>query len=574
MKANQSKIGFRFQRQVWICLVGGMLLTPLSAFSVDETERLPGIVDRPARDFIPEEVEEREGKTVELPESPAPREEQVADPGRVVIDNLTEVAFSGNEVMDASILQTAVAPYLNQSVTAAGLAEMKYALTKLYYDEGYVLVKVTTPPQDVSDGVLDIVIYEAQVGSIDIVDNDAISPYLLEQVTKRVKTGDTFQEGPVESMVNDVNDLGGVAATVNLSPGTEVGTTDMTVAVEPTNDDTQRFTIDNYASELTGEWVGAAQLQKSNLLGWGETFQFNGRKALTEDLWSVAFGATVPVGYRNVYAHANFSYSENDIGGRLSGLDASSKSTGASFALSSALINRRSERLNVRGGFTARRGESFLAGARESTVDLRQLYGEVNYLWNWPNTVGFASLRLTQGIDVLGATDKNDPFANRLGADPQPTYVQPLLYIGHRVMENGLLKAIFVGQYGSDKMMASDLISIGGYGTVRGFNPGQESGERGFFTNIEYQHKLYQQDIWAVHAGPFLDAGYVDSGFENSIVDDTLVSAGIGLEVSTSPSLWRYGDSNMRFDWAHVIGDYESTIHDDSRFYFRFTQTF
>ena len=228
-----------------------------------ETDRLPGVVDRPTPE-LPKDIEER--KPADVPIPAAPVGEQVADPNKTLMNNLAEVTFSGFSVVDEASLQQVVTPFIGKPLSAADLAELKYAITRLYYDQGYVLVKVTTPPQDVSGGVLNVVIYEAQIGSIEILDNDAISPYLLGQISKRVESGDIFREGPVESMVNDANDLGGVSATVNLRPGTQVGTTDLALIVEPTNDDVQRFTVDNYGSELTGQYVGMGQLEKVTCL--------------------------------------------------------------------------------------------------------------------------------------------------------------------------------------------------------------------------------------------------------------------------------------------------------------------
>jgi hemolysin activation/secretion protein len=535
-----------------------------------EVERLPGVVDRPTP-----ELPDVERRPAEVPIPAAPSGEEVADPNKTLIDNLTEVMFSGISVLDEPALQQVVAPFLNKSLSAAGLAELKYAITRTYYDQGYVLVKVTTPPQDVSDGVLEVVIYEAQIGSIDIMDNDAISPYLLLQISKRVESGDVFREGPVESMVNDANDLAGVSATVNLRPGAQVGTTDMALIVEPANDDVQRFTIDNYSSELTGKYVGMGQLQKSNLFGWGETLRFIGRKS-DGDLWSVLFGVTAPIGLRNIMLDVDYLHSENEIGDRLSALDASGESSYFGISMHSAIINQRAQKLNVRFGFEARRGESFLAGVTESKTDTRQFFLEGNYLWNWPNTVGYASVRFTKGVDIFGASDENDPLISRPGADPQGFKVQPLLYLGHRLSENDFLKALFVAQWSNDPLLPGDLFVAGGYGTVRGFEPGEESGERGILMNLEYQRKIYQRDIWSVLFGPFLDVGKVDNEIDtdSNAPDDTLIGAGLGLEVSTTPSLWNYGNSNLRFDWAHQIGDYDSTFDDGDRFYFRFTQTF
>lgn len=536
-----------------------------------ETDRLPGVVDRPTPE-LPKDIEER--KPADVPIPAAPVGEQVADPNKTLMNNLAEVTFSGFSVVDEASLQQVVTPFIGKPLSAADLAELKYAITRLYYDQGYVLVKVTTPPQDVSGGVLNVVIYEAQIGSIEILDNDAISPYLLGQISKRVESGDIFREGPVESMVNDANDLGGVSATVNLRPGTQVGTTDLALIVEPTNDDVQRFTVDNYGSELTGQYVGMGQLEKSNLFGWGETLRFTGRKS-DGDLWGVLGGVTIPIGLRNIKMDVDFGYSENEIGDRLEDLGASGESMYFGLSFHSAIINQRSQKLNMRFGFEATRSESFLLDVTESKTNLRKFFLEGNYLWNLPNTVGYASLRLTQGVDIFGASDEGDSMLGRPDGDPQGFKLQPLLYIGHKLGENGLLKALFVAQWANEALQGADLFVVGGYGTVRGFEPGQESGERGMLVNLEYQHKIFQRDQWAVLLGPFFDAGKVYNELKDSNApDDTLLAAGIGLEISTTPSLWNYGNSSLRFDFAHQIGDYDSTFKDSYKFYFQATQTF
>lgn len=551
------------------CLVGLLLLLPAMSVLAADEQRLPGVVDRPIA-TPPDEISRQ---PADVPIPAAPKGDEVADPNQELMANLDQVTFTGLSVIDEAVLQQAVAPFVGKSLTAGGLAELKYAITRQFYDRGYVLVKAVTPPQDVSDGILEVVIYEAKIGEITVQDDaGTVSPYLVGQLTRRVESGEVFREGPVESMVNDVNDLAGAGASLNLRPGAQVGTTDMVLQVQPADDDVQRFTVDNYGSELTGEFVGMAHLQKSNLLGWGETFRFIGRKS-DGDLWSVLVGATVPTGLRNIKLDMDFLHSENEIGDRLAALNASGETTYFGVGLSSAIINQRSRKLTLRAGFEYRDIESFLFDVTESEDNIRQFYAEANYLWNWPNTVGYASLRLTQGVDIFGASSEGDALASRLG-DPQATKLQPLIYLGHKVSDNGMLKALFTGQWASDKLLAADLFVLGGYGSVRGFESGQELGEGGILMNLEYQHRVFQRDIWSVLVGPFLDAGRVFSKFDNVTIDDTLASAGIGVEISTTPSLWNYGDSNLRFDWAHTLGGYDAPRIDDNTYYFRFTQTF
>jgi hemolysin activation/secretion protein len=107
---------------------------------------------------------------------------------------------------------------------------------------------------------------------------------------------------------------------------------------------------------------------------------------------------------------------------------------------------------------------------------------------------------------------------------------------------------------------------------VRGFEPAQETGENGVSFNIDYSHAFHSSDVWSVKAGPFFDGGWVGNRKEGSTLDSNLYSVGLGAEVSVKP--FKFGESTLRFDWAHPVGSYKNDNIDNNSFYVRFTQTF
>jgi hemolysin activation/secretion protein len=199
-----------------LALAGGLLWSP-SAFSQVPTQAQPGVVDRPA----PKPPVDLQRKPVEI-DKLTPKAKEVPNANEVVA-TFSKVSFKGMSVVSAADLQGVVAKYLNHEITRGGLAQLKFDVQRLYYNRGYILVRVVTPPQNLADGTLDVVIYEAVIGDIQIANDNVLRDWVVETLTDRVKPGTVFHERSVESMVNDFNDFSNVDATINLRPGSRTG---------------------------------------------------------------------------------------------------------------------------------------------------------------------------------------------------------------------------------------------------------------------------------------------------------------------------------------------------------------
>ena len=207
----------------------GLLSFSASAFAQANVNRLPGVIDRPT-------------PAVNLPPPPRPLPPLVGKPTPATVPNanapiptLTQIVFSGNTVESTARLDKIAAGYLHRKLTVGDLAQLKYDITRLYYEDGYILVRVVTPPQDLTKGVLKIDIYEAKIEKIEN-NKGIVAQFIVDGITSEITPGTVFNETDVESMVRDLEDLPGVAAAVDLKPGAQIGTTDLDIALKQVKD--------------------------------------------------------------------------------------------------------------------------------------------------------------------------------------------------------------------------------------------------------------------------------------------------------------------------------------------------
>ena len=544
-----------------VAVIGGLgLLVPSLALAQSAATRFPGVIDRP----VPE---------VPLPPAPSalpplggtPTPESVPD-ANAPVPTIKQVSFSGIGVLSDADLQPVVAPYLNRPLTRGDLAKLKYDVAKRYYEDGYILVRVVTPPnQDLSTGILHVTVYEAKIERVETGKDAAVRPFITDAITSEVSPGDVFNETDVESMVRDLDDLHGAKASVNLAPGSQVGTTDLEVKLEPTNDFNQSVSVNNYGSDLTGDWLFSTHLEYGNLLGLGELYALDFTHS-NDSLLTIKGGIQTPIGFRNIILDTSYLYSNSDIGDHLAILGSSGTTDQFKIGLSSALLNTAKQKITVRLGFDAGHFQStILGGTPESDDKTRHFTQDANYLLRLPNTTVYAALQLSEGVSIFDGSSEGDAMLSRPG-NPDAFIIRPTLFARQNLWTFAGLGT------GSIKGLASDLFAIGGYGSVRGFQPAEETGESGLQVSVELDQEVFRAQGWGVSVGPWFDGGWVWNQLPGAAVDDALYAVGAGAELHTD--ITTLGDTAVRFDWAHPVGSYNDPNVSSNSWYIQLLQNF
>ena len=228
----------------------------------------------------------------------------------------------------------------------------------------------------------------------------------------------------------------------------------------------------------------------------------------------------------------------------------------------------------MRVGFDARHLVSTVLNGStiQSDDTIREFSLDGTYLLRLPATTLLTDLQLVQGCECLGSSTQGAPQASVKNGDTAPTIFRGTLFARQNLWADGSVKGLLTGQYAGDTLLASDLFSIGGYGSVRGFQPAQSTGNTGLQTSIELDQNVWHNEMWSIAVGPWFDGGWVWNSVPGAAIDSSLYSVGLGAELHTG--ITTLGDTSVRFDWAHPVGTYRDTNVGSDTFYVQLLQTF
>lgn len=460
------------------------------------------------------------------------------------------------------------ARYLGQTFTRETLGEILEALQTLYFAEERPLVYIQPVKVDYANGVVEFLVLESRLrhfsaqGARWFNDDDLLASLRL-------------QEG--EPLRRDVllNDLAWLNrnpfrhSEVVLSPGTEAGTTDLEIQTRDRFPLRGFVNVDNTGSEQTGEWRWTAGLN------WGKAFgldhQMNYQySAPFENLrrQQVHAGSyLVPLPWRHQLAvYGSLAYTDLDIlvnGNNCVNFDGEQTQLSLRYQIPLG---------NLYGEFT----HELQFGIDWKTTDTEYLFGgqqiPANKTSVWQGMLGYnATLRdslgaTSVGVELYGSPggigDTNSRSAYRqVNPNLRPDYLYGMLRLNRitRLPADFSLVGQFTAQFASGTLPSSEQLSIGGFGTVRGYRERVLFGDQGVVVNLELRSPGFSlgsrlfpgsfRDQMQLLA--FLDYGWIDIRGGSGIpgMNEDLASVGVGVRYSIDNHL------NLRADVGFPLKD-------------------
>ena len=407
-------------------------------------------------------------------------------------------------------------------------------ITKLLNEKGYPFARVFLPEQKVNEADIRVRVYTGIVESIDAVSAKADPTTSPEAVARRVgagiRPGQPFRTQDAERGLLLAADLVGKPVSGQLSPGSEVGTTKLTVTYEDLAPLTWQVGADNFGNKFAGRerLSGDGRLRGSLLSGDIVNFGLT----LSQDLVGYRLGYNAPVGHSGWTAGLSYSDIHYALSGAFAGFEG----------------DARELRLNTTYPLVRTRSRSVYLDASYASRDL----STVNGPFDLPRTVDALSfgLRAEAYDDLLGggvttvdltfvsgdatADSFLDP-ANFRGATG--SYSKTLLNLARlqRVTDKLSLLASLRVQRTGDNLDTSEQGSLGGPFGVRAYANEEASGDEYAILSLELQRPITES--WS--AKVFYDHGDVTitknlyPGFAGR-QDYALKSLGLGAEWSGS----------------------------------------
>ena len=449
-------------------------------------------------------------------------------------------------------------------MTLPELRNAAAAITRFYNSRGYLLAQAYLPAQDVLEGTVTIAVIEGRYGTIELRNQTRLSDGVARRVLDGLNPGDPVAIAPLERRLLLLSDIPGVVVRSTLSPGAEVGASDLTVDLGPAPLISGSLEADNAGNRYTGAYRFGGSINVNNPTGLGDLLSLR-LLASTEGLayGRAAYQALIGAATAGVaYTHLRY-----DLGREFSALDASGSADIVSVFASYPLIRSRNANLHVFASADAKfltdeiglvsqvsdkTIRSLTAGLRGDSHDSFGGGGWNTGSLSWTRGELHIESPLERAADAMSARSQG-------GFDKLQYAVSRLQTVSGPLSIYGSLR----GQVAGDNLDSSEKMELGGAYAVRGYPEGEAYGDEGYVATVEARLSL---DQWtATLPGRFQLIGFIDAGEVDFAHDPWFTGPNHARRSGAGAGLVWYAPDDLivRVTYAHRLGDQIATSGPD-----------
>jgi hemolysin activation/secretion protein len=458
---------------------------------------------------------------------------------------LRRVSVTGATAIPLDRLATAYQPYLGKNVSEADLIAMAAAVSDVYRAAGFHLSRAIIPPQDVGNGRLHLQVIEGSITDVALKGEGAeqfgIRPMLDAVVAER-----PAQLATLERQLFLINGRPGVHIddTGLEEIGTASGRFRLIVYLKTWHLFTS-FGVDNLGSSSVGPWQSYATAAFNSYLAAGDSLVVNLSTTLA-DPRQLAFGRLsyeVPVGTDGARIGASGYYSEVWPGDIRHLVNDNTKTE--SFEVHGSIVPLQSQRssltLTAGLGFSNVTENDFFGPVYADHIRNLSLTSDYRLQDNFGGN-NYLTLNYRQGLDILGASHRDDDFLSRDGASAKFSALNFWFTRYQTLSDAWSLKFASAGQWASGPLFTSQQFYLGGAAFGRGYGSAEISGDNGIAGSVEL--RFDQRLNWQYLSGYQL-YGFVDSG----------AAWNDGFAISDGLSLTSAGGGIRFFLWDGLLAD-------------------
>ena len=479
---------------------------------------------------------------------------------------------AGADKVPADRLAAALAPFTGPSRRFTDIESAVQAVREVYAEASITAVQVLIPEQTLEGGVVKLQVEELQVARIEIEGAQSRSRDNILRAVPGLSQGAT----PVDT------DLSAQLRLANENPGRQMQVTFRTeddgsltgvLRVADRSPWTTQLSLDNTGSATTGKYRAGLAVQHANLLDRDivAAGQVQTSPGHVDDVKVGFLNLRAPLYPLGLMLDATWVHSSVDSG--------TVKTSAGDYLLSSIgrSTSLRVTRLLPRWGAVDQRlslGQDWrlidsqvtsTAGGPSLVPSLELRPVTLSYSLNWREDASsaFGQASVSHNLPAGGRSAPSAVEESRKGAKPNYTVLR--LSAGFATAVGAwTLNTQWNGQWTDDALVSAEQFSIGGEGSIRGFNGRVASADKGQRLGLELQSPVKTMKLgaagtvaaaWAV----FAEAGEVRRNLPQTgeKVRTALAGAGLGLRITWSERLALRADLGVvtRGDGLAARGD-------------------
>lgn len=433
-----------------------------------------------------EELQDLPGKSNQ-PQAPA----QPADTRCFPIQ---DIELKGADSLSAADRNRLLKPYIGQCLGVTQLNELLKVITDYYIAQGRVTSRAYLPQQDLSSGHLQVLVVEGKLEGIKGAQGSTVTDRELAMAFPG-KVGEALNLREVEQLVDQLSRLPSKQAQMELTPGTQIGGSEVLVKNQPQKPWRASLSRNNDGQKSTGEQQWGAGLEWDSPLGLADQLILRGGHDAISDHQKTSKNSmlyyNVPWGWWNF----SYTYSESDYRtpGDLDGYKYKQTGDSQNHQVRAERVVHRDDvsKTSVNVGLTHLRTNNYFNDERLDVSSNRLSEFQVGI--NHGRRIGSAFVNLDVGMqNGTGAFDAQKDDQERIRGNLTPTpryrkytatvsYLQPFTLWG----ESLSFSSLATGQRSEDVLYPAQRMSLGGSYSVRGFKDQQLTGDSGGYWRNE-----------------------------------------------------------------------------------------
>lgn len=456
--------------------------------------------------------------------------------------DLRGVSVSGATAIPRDRLETAWQPYLGRKVSQADLAAVAAGVSDIYRAAGFHLSRAIIPPQDIKGGTVHLQVIEGGITEV-VLKGEGAEQFGVRPILAPVLAEQPSRFSTLERQLLLINARPGVRIedTALEEIGTASGHFRLIVSLK-TWHIYSSVGVDNLGSSAVGPWQSYATAAFNSYMIPGDTLALN-LSTTPGDPRQLAFGRLsydVPVGTDGLRVGASGVYSEvwpGDIRHATSD-------------------NTRTEAFELRASFPAiqsqRSSLTLTTAMNFSNVSERDVFGPIynDHIRNLSlasdyrlqdnfGGTNYFTMTWRQGLDIMGASHKEDDFLSRDGASGKFSALNVWYTRYQTISDAWSVKIAGAAQAASGPLFLSQQFYLGGAAFGRGYGAAEISGDNGMAGSFELR---FDQKTNFRYLSGYQLYGFVDSGVawnDGYRYTDglALTSAGAGVRLFFGPDL-------------------------------------
>jgi hemolysin activation/secretion protein len=480
------------------------------------------------------------------PTLPTPRGE---DTPKEMIVNRFEVI--GSTILSEEEVAELTAPYTNRPISFTELLEVRSLMTQYYLERGYITTGALIPPQELTDGTVQIQVVEGGIEEINVTGTRRLNPgYITSRLGLAAnpplnieRLREALQLLQLDPLIRNIS--------AELSSGTRTGFNILDVIVTEADTLNLDVVLNNSRSPNVGSFRRGVEVGEGNFLGIGDRIAasyFN-----TDGSNSLDLSYTVPFNPRNGTVRFAFGTSlSRVIDPTFEVLDISSRSRYYELSVRQPIVQTPSQEFALGLTFSRQASQTALGILPDlegfpispgADNEGRTQVSALRFVQEWVKRSEREAIALRSqfslGVDWFDATENPDPpdshFFSWRG---QAQWV--------RLLAPDTLFLLRTDVQLSDRpLLALEQFGLGGIDSIRGYRQDFLLADNAWFASAEARIPVLRVPSidGILQVAPFFDFGL---GWNRSQEDsfDTLAGIGLGLR-------WEQGDRlQLRLDWG------------------------